>query len=143
MKQDLIEELKKIVKSKGLKYTKQREIVLDVIASSNRHLDTDEIHRLISDNHPDEKIGIATVYRSLSFLEEVGLVSSISIGIEPKKYELSMKEHHDHLICQNCGKIVEFCDEGIEKSQEKIAKKMGFKLTSHSMYLYGICQDCR
>lgn len=138
-----IDELKKIVKQKGLKYTEQREIVLKILMHAQEHLTAEEIYNLIKMKEPDSNIGIATVYRALSFLEEVDLIASIAFGSEGKKYESNAKAHHDHLICTSCGKIVEFVDEEIEKRQEKIAKENNFKVTSHSMQLYGVCAKCQ
>ncbi|RXK11915.1 transcriptional repressor [Halarcobacter mediterraneus] len=140
---EVIDELKKIVKQKGLKYTEQREVVLNVLLHAEDHLTAEEIYNLIKSENPDSNIGIATVYRALSFLEEVNLIASINFGVDGKKYESNKKEHHDHLICTSCGKIIEFVDNEIEKRQEKIAKKNKFKITSHSMQLYGICPDCQ
>ena len=97
----------------------------------------------IKKEHADSNIGIATVYRALSFLEEVDLITSITFGTDGKKYESNSKSHHDHLICTTCGKIVEFMDDDIEKRQDKIAKKNNFKISSHSMQLYGICENCQ
>jgi Fur family ferric uptake transcriptional regulator len=139
----VIDELKKIVKQKGLKYTEQREVVLKILMHAQEHLTAEEIYNLIKIKEPDSNIGIATVYRALSFLEEVDLIASIAFGSEGKKYESNAKAHHDHLICTSCGKIVEFVDEEIEKRQEKIAKQNNFKVTSHSMQLYGVCSDCQ
>jgi len=139
---DTIEELKKIVKQKGLKYTEQREIVLKILLSATDHLSAEEVYNSIKEEYPESNIGIATVYRALGFLEEVSLITSLTFGNDSKKYESNNKAHHDHLICTSCGKIVEFMDEEIEKRQEKIAKKNKFVITSHSMQLYGICQDC-
>lgn len=139
----IIEELKKIVKQKGLKYTEQREIVLKILMHAQEHLTAEEIYNLIKIKEPDSNIGIATVYRALSFLEEVDLIASITFGSEGKKYESNAKAHHDHLICTSCGKIVEFVDEEIEKRQDKIAKQNNFKVSSHSMQLYGICSSCQ
>ncbi len=141
--EQVIDELKKIVKQKGLKYTEQREVVLKILMHAEEHLTAEEIYNLIKIKEPDSNIGIATVYRALSFLEEVDLIASIAFGTEGKKYESNAKEHHDHLICTSCGKIVEFVDEEIEKRQEKIAKQNNFKVTSHSMQLYGICSSCQ
>lgn len=140
--EEVIDELKKIVKQKGLKYTEQREIVLNVLLHADGHLSAEEVYNLIKEKRPSSNIGIATVYRALGFLEEVNLITSITFGADGKKYESNTKEHHDHLICTNCGKIVEFLDEEIEKRQDKIAKKNKFKVTSHSMQLYGICSSC-
>ena len=141
--EDVIDELKKIVKQKGLKYTEQREIVLNILLHANEHLTAEEIYNLIKSENPNSNIGIATVYRALGFLEEVDLITSITFGTDGKKYESNTKEHHDHLICTSCGKIVEFMDDEIEKRQDRIAKKNKFKITSHSMQLYGLCKSCQ
>lgn len=141
--EDIKEELKKIVKQKGLKYTEQREIVLEVLLNAKGHLTAEEIYNEVKNANPDSNIGIATVYRSLSFLEEVHLITSITFGTDGKKYESNTKNHHDHLICVSCGKIVEFMDEEIEKRQTKIAKEKGFVITNHVMQLLGKCSDCQ
>ena len=141
--EEIIEELKKILKQKGLKYTDQREIVLSVLLNAEDHLTAEEVYNEIKKEHTDSNIGIATVYRALSFLEEVDLITSIAFGTDGKKYESNAKSHHDHLICTNCGKIIEFMDDEIEKRQDKIAKKNKFKITSHSMQLYGTCETCQ
>ena len=141
--EEIIDELKKIVKLKGLKYTEQREIVLSVLLDAQDHLTAEEVYNEIKKEHTDSNIGIATVYRALSFLEEVDLITSIAFGTDGKKYESNAKSHHDHLICTNCGKIIEFIDDEIEKRQDKIAKKNKFKITSHSMQLYGTCETCQ
>jgi Fur family ferric uptake transcriptional regulator len=140
---ELIKKLKEVIKSKGLKYTKQRELIFETILNSEKHLNAEELYGIISKKYPEEKIGIATVYRTLAFLEEANLVSSISLNNDGKKFESNTKAHHDHLICTECNKIIEFVDEDIENKQEEIAKKYGFKLNNHTMYLYGICPDCQ
>ncbi len=139
---EVINKLKKIIKDKGLKYTKQREVIFETIINSDEHLNADDLNTIISKEHPDLKIGIATIYRALSFLEEVNLISSIALNDDGKKFEANLKEHHDHIICVKCSKIIEFVSDDIEKAQEKIAKENGFKLLDHTMYLYGICDDC-
>lgn len=141
--EEVIDELKKIVKQKGLKYTEQREVVLNVLLHADDHLTAEEVYNLIKTKNSSSNIGIATVYRALSFLEEVNLITSINFGVDGKKYESNKKEHHDHLICTSCGKIIEFLDDEIEKRQERIAKKNKFKITSHSMQLYGTCSTCQ
>ena len=141
--EEVIDELKKIVKQKGLKYTEQREIVLNILIHAEDHLTAEEVYNEIKSENGASNIGIATVYRALSFLEEVDLITSINFGTDGKKYESNAKSHHDHLICTECGKIIEFLDEEIEKRQDRIAKKNKFKITSHSMQLYGVCSDCQ
>ena len=141
--EEIIDELKKIVKQKGLKYTEQREIVLSILLLAKEHLTAEEVYNEIKKKYANSNIGIATVYRALSFLEEVDLITSITFGTDGKKYESNSKSHHDHLICTNCGKIIEFMDDEIEKRQDKIAKKNKFKIVSHSMQLYGTCEACQ
>lgn len=141
--EEIIDELRKIVKQKGLKYTEQREIVLSILLHAKEHLTAEEIYNQIKKDYPSSNVGIATVYRALSFLEEVDLITSITFGTEGKKYESNSKSHHDHLICTQCARIIEFVDEEIEKRQERIAKNNKFKITSHTMQLYGICENCQ
>jgi len=142
-KENIINDLKAIIKQKGMKYTEQRAIILQILVNLDDHLNAEEIHSIIQKEYPEQNIGIATIYRTLNFLEEVNLISSISFGSDGKKYEGNQKEHHDHLICTSCGKIVEFLDDDIEKKQEDIASKNGFTITDHSMQIYGLCKDCQ
>jgi len=138
-----LELLKEMVKQKGLKFTKQRELIYSILLNSTEHLSAEEIFNLIKKEYPTNSIGLATIYRNLSFLEENNLIKAIKIKDGVKKYEINKNEHHDHLICIKCGKIIEFFNEKIEKEQEKIAKEFGFSLTGHCMYLYGICKECK
>jgi len=139
-----LEDLKIVLKDKGMKYTEQRAIILQILINLDEHLNAEEVHAIVKKKYPKLNIGIATIYRTLNFLEEVELISSISFGKDGKKYESSnTKQHHDHLICTSCGKIVEFLDNEIEKRQEDIALKNGFKITDHTMQIYGICDVCQ
>ena len=139
----LLERFKQILKKNSLKFTLQREVILKTLYDSDEHLTPEALHRLIQSKYPDLKIGIATVYRTLSLLEDSDIVTSLSFGTQGKKYELGAKEHHDHMICTECGDITEFVDEEIEKRQEKIAKEFGFAMKDHSMQIYGICKKCQ
>jgi len=140
---EIIEKLKQVIKQKGLKYTKQREVIFETILNCKKHLSAEDLYNIILERYPDEKIGIATVYRALVFLEESNLIASISLDKNTKKFETNFKEHHDHLICVKCNQIVEFMNDKIEKEQSKIAKEKGFKLLNHTMYLYGVCEKCQ
>jgi len=140
---ELLDSFRNILKQNGLKFTIQREVILETLYNSHEHLTPESLHRLIQAKHPDLKIGIATIYRTLSLLEDAEIVTSLSFGVQGKKYELGAKEHHDHMICIKCGNITEFVDEEIEKKQEKIAKAFNFKMTDHSMQIYGICEKCQ
>ncbi|SMC09854.1 Fur family transcriptional regulator [Nitratiruptor tergarcus] len=136
-----LDELKTIVKKRGLKYSTQREQILKVLFNAKNHLTPEEIYQEVKKENTS--IGLATVYRTLSFLESEDIVSSISFGSEGKKYELNRGEHHDHMICIKCGKIIEFFNEELERLQEEIAKKENFKLITHQMNMYGICEECQ
>lgn len=139
----LLEKFKELLKNNALKFTKQRELILKFLYQNKGHYTPEDIYMLLKKEYPDVNIGIATVYRTLTLLEESHIVSSISFGIQGKKYELGLKKHHDHLICTKCGKIIEFYDEIIEERQEEIAKKFNFKMTGHTMKIEGICQACQ
>ena len=140
---EILEDFKKLLKSSNLKYTKQRELILQIIYDNHGHFTPEDIYNLIKMSYPKVKIGIATVYRTLTLLEEAEIVSSISFGSQGKKYEFGLKAHHDHLVCTECGGIEEFFDEIIEKQQEEIAKKFNFKMTNHIMKITGICSTCQ
>ncbi len=140
---DVLENFKKLLRQNNLKYTTQRELILNIIYNNSGHFTPEDIYNLIKENHPDIKLGIATIYRTLTLLEDANIVSSISFGTQGKKYEFGLKEHHDHLVCLECGGIEEFFDDTIEKQQEIIAKKFNFKMTNHVMKITGICEDCQ
>ena len=140
---DLLSNFKTLLKKNTLKFTIQREVILETLYNSDEHLTPEGLHHLIQDKFPDLKTGIATVYRTLSLLEDSNMVTSLSFGAQGKKYELGAKEHHDHLICTECGSITEFVDESIEKRQHAIAEELGFKMEDHSMQIYGLCKNCQ
>ncbi len=139
----LLNDFKALLKSNGLKFTIQREVILETMYESDEHLTPEALYQLIQQKHPDLKTGIATIYRTLSLLEDSEMVTSLSFGVQGKKYELGAKDHHDHMICTECGSIAEFVDEAIEERQHKIANELGFEMTDHSMQIYGICKTCQ
>ena len=141
--EELLQKFKTLLKENGLKFTAQREAILKTLYENPNHFTPENLYLLVKENYPKLSTGITTVYRTLNLLEENGLVTSISLGIQGKKFEIANKPHHDHLICTECGKIVEFENEKIEKQQEQIAKSHGFKLTDHILQLYGICSECQ
>lgn len=140
---ELLEEFKALLKKNGEKFTIQREVILETLYNSNEHLTPEALHQLIQKKHPELKTGIATIYRTLSRLEDSDIVTSLSFGAQGKKYELGAKDHHDHMICTQCGDITEFVDDAIEERQQKIAETFGFKMLEHSMQIYGICKNCQ
>ncbi|WP_201353585.1 Fur family transcriptional regulator [Hydrogenimonas urashimensis] len=139
----LLAQFKQLLRSSRLKFTKQREVILYTLYTHSGHFTPEELYHLIKKETPELNTGIATVYRTLSLLESAGIVTSISFGTQGKKYELGVKAHHDHIICTNCGKILEFFDEAIERKQERIAKEAGFIMKDHSLKIFGICPECQ
>jgi len=139
----LLTRFKELLKKNAYKYTIQREVILETLYKSDEHLTPEALHHLIKEKFPELKTGIATVYRTLSLLEDSDMVTSLSFGSQGKKYELGAKEHHDHMICTQCGDITEFVDAAIEERQHHIADELGFKMQDHSMQIYGICKNCQ
>lgn len=140
---DYIEKFRTLIKSLGLNNSAQREYVLQILFECSSHLSAEQIQMKVRDIH-NVSIGIATVYRIVSLLEDLKIISSISIvGSDSKVYELNLVLHHDHIICIDCKKIVEFENNKIEKLQESVAKDNNFILQTHNMILYGICQECQ
>ncbi|MBT8343732.1 MAG: transcriptional repressor [Sulfurovum sp.] len=139
----LLEKFQTLLKENSLKFTKQRELVLKFLYENDGHFTPEDIYTLLKEQYPEVNIGIATVYRTLTLLETSQIASSISFGVQGKKYELGLKKHHDHLICSNCGDIIEFYDEIIESRQEEIAKRFNFQMTAHTMKIIGLCENCQ
>jgi len=122
-------------KKKGLKLTDQRRLIAQVMSEAKDHPDVDELHKRITKR--DAKVSIATVYRTVKLFEEAGVVSKHDFKGVKSRYEQLPEEHHDHLIDINTGEIIEFVDQDIERLQEKISKKLGYKLVDHRLELYG------
>ena len=122
--------------TKGVKLTDQRKIIARVMTDSNDHPDVDELYNRVS--KIDLKISIATVYRTVKLFEESGIVTKHDFRGGKARYEQLMESHHDHLIDIKTGEIIEFVDEEIEKLQEKIADKYGYRLVDHKLELYGV-----
>jgi len=121
--------------NKGVRLTDQRKLIATVMSASEDHPDVDELHKRV--NKIDSKISIATVYRTVKLFEESGIVAKHDFKGNKARYEQSSKEHHDHLIDINTGEITEFVNKDIEKLQEQVAEKLGYKLVDHRLELYG------
>ncbi len=121
---------------KGVKLTDQRKIIAKVMSESQDHPDVDELYNRVS--KIDSKISIATVYRTVKLFEEAGILAKHDFKGGKARYEELNESHHDHLIDIKTGEILEFVDEEIEKLQEKVAEKYGYKLVDHKLELYGI-----
>jgi Fur family transcriptional regulator, ferric uptake regulator len=119
--------------------TAQRQAILEVISSSDSHWEAESLARELADR--GQSIGIATVYRGLAALEDLGLIASIQFGGK-KRYERTDKGHHDHLVCTHCGSIEEFIHPQIERLQQAAAEQKGFLMTGHQLVIYGLCPAC-
>jgi Fur family ferric uptake transcriptional regulator len=130
------------LKKKGLKSTRERTALLDEIFSAHRHFDADDL--VLRMREKGKKISRATVYRTLELLTDCGLVGRVRLNEEKYRYERLQKgEHHDHLICTSCGRVIEFVEPRIEKMQDVVCEKYGFLATSHSHQIRGICSACQ
>ena len=126
------------LKSIGLKATLPRLKILDLFEQSNkRHMTAEEVYRLLSDEGQD--IGLATVYRVLTQFEQAGLLIRHHFDSDKAVFELDQGDHHDHLVCLQCGKVEEFFDAEIEKRQARVAKERGFAIRDHSLQIYADC----
>ncbi len=130
------------IASHSLKFTPQRRLIADVFLRQEGHLSTEELYDEV--RKTDSTVGQTTVYRTLKLFCDSGLAKEVHFGDGLARYEKTFgSTHHDHLICIACGKKLEVMDEKIEKLQEELAGRNGFLLTSHHMYLYGVCASCR
>ena len=122
--------------AKGVKLTEQRKTIAKIMSDSQDHPDVDELYRRAS--KIDSKISIATVYRTVKLFEEAGIVAKHDFKGGKARYEELNEGHHDHLIGIKTGEIIEFVDDEIDKLQQKVAEKYGYKLVDHKLELYGI-----
>ncbi|WP_170396076.1 MULTISPECIES: Fur family transcriptional regulator [Ruegeria] len=122
--------------SKGLRMTGQRRTIAQVLQQSEDHPDVEELYARAS--KVDSGISIATVYRTVKLFEEAGILDRLEFGDGRARYEDAERDHHDHLIDMQSGKVIEFVDPEIEVLQEKIAAKLGYKLKGHRLELYGV-----
>ena len=122
--------------AKGVKLTDQRKIIAKVMSESVDHPSVDELYSRVS--KIDQKISIATVYRTVKLFEESGIVAKHDFKGDKARYEELSESHHDHLIDIKSGQIIEFVDDEIEKLQKKVAEKYGYELVDHKLELYGV-----
>ncbi|PSJ48239.1 ferric iron uptake transcriptional regulator [Zobellella endophytica] len=128
------------LKKAGLKVTLPRVKILELLQQpETQHVSAEDLYKLLIDQ--GEEIGLATVYRVLNQFDDAGIVTRHHFEGGKSVFELATQEHHDHLVCLDCGKVIEFHDEIIEQRQRDIASQYNIKLTNHSLYLYGHCTN--
>jgi Fur family ferric uptake transcriptional regulator len=142
MNKKAVEQLSAYLAGQGLRSTIQRDQILQVFIAAGQHLSAEELYLRVKKSRPG--IGYATVYRTLKLLAEAGLAEERHFEDGFTRYEYkSSGGHHDHLICTQCGLIVEFENERIEALQQDVAKKNHFKVQNHKLELYGLCETCQ
>lgn len=127
----------------GLKATRQRDAILDVFLESQDHLTAEQVYNLVRQSFP--RIGYATVYRTLKLLADCGLAYARNFGDGATRFEPIHQEgeHHDHMICVTCKKIIEFENDALEELQEAVATEHRFRILWHKMEFYGLCRECQ
>jgi Fur family ferric uptake transcriptional regulator len=136
------EVFQKHIQKRGLKRTSQRDLILEVFLRTEGHVTGEDLYRLVREQ--DASVGQTTVYRTLRLLTDSGLAREVRFGDGRAHYERNYKhEHHDHMICSECGKVIEFYSPELEAIQDAMAAKHRFELTSHLLRMIGICAECR
>lgn len=139
------QELRELLKKSGYKFTGQRSAVLDVLLKySGSHLSIEDIFNYVRETNPD--IGIATIYRTLTLLEKIGIVIKLDLDDGFSRYELSRQDEdhrHHHLICSRCGSVSEVEEDLLDSLEEQILLKNDFLVTDHRVKFYGLCKKCR
>jgi Fur family transcriptional regulator, ferric uptake regulator len=134
--------LNRFMAERGLKPTRQRTLIIDTFFNNPGHLSVEELWNKVRATDP--RVSVATVYRTMKLLAESGVADAHAFGDGQTRYEAAVgREHHDHLICTRCGDIIEFENDRIEAMQDAVARKHGFRVTSHKMELYGVCKSCQ
>jgi Fur family ferric uptake transcriptional regulator len=132
--------LARYLEAHSLKRTRQRDVILDVFLAAKGHVSSEDLYQTIRKKNP--RIGYTTVYRTMKLFVEAGLAEERHFDDGVARYEVE-QDHHDHLVCTKCGRIVEFESDLIEKTQTEIAAKYGFRILRHRHELYGHCSNCR
>lgn len=130
------------IQKAGLRRTAQRDLIMDMFLRTEEHLTSEDLYRLVQNEDPS--VGHTTVYRTLKLLIEAGLAREVRFGDNKTYYEHHYNhEHHDHMICTECGRVIEFFSPEIEAKQDEMAVRFGFKPTHHSLRLWGVCAECQ
>lgn len=131
------------LKKVGLKATLPRLKILEILESAGtaRHMSAEDVYKALLEHGED--VGLATVYRVLTQFEQAGILTRHHFEGGQSVFEMDEGKHHDHILCTKCGRVDEFVDSTIEERQKAIADKFGYTMTDHSLYIYGICKECR
>ena len=130
------------IQKAGLRRTGQRDLILDIFLRTEEHLTSEDLYWLVQKEDPT--VGNTTVYRTLKLLTEAGLAREVRFGDNNTYYEHHYNhQHHDHMLCTECGEVIEFFSQDIESLQDQMAERFGFRPTHHSLRMWGICSQCQ
>ena len=130
------------IQKEGLRRTAQRDLILEIFLRTEEHLTSEDLYWLVQKQDP--AVGHTTVYRTLKLLTDAGLAREVRFGDNKTYYEHHFNhEHHDHMICTECGRVIEFVSPQIETLQDQMADKFGFRLSHHSLRMWGTCAECQ
>ncbi len=129
------------LRRQGYKLTPQRQAVIQAITSTHDHLTPATIYRKVHQDHPN--IGLVTVYRTLEILAELELICELHAGGTCRSYTISAPEHHHHLICSNCGTVVDFTSHDLGELEQSLSEESGFRIDGHLLEFVGFCQACQ
>ncbi len=124
----------------GLRCTRQREAIVRMLLETTGHFSADDLHQELMEK--GKEVSRSTVYRTVSRLQDSGLISEVFHSEGRAHYEKA-DSHHDHLLCLQCGKVMEFCEEDIERLQRQVCERFGFQPYDHRLRITGLCQECR
>lgn len=138
---DSQEIFKNILKSKNFKITAPRQLIVDCFLKTSEHVSAEDLYEIAK--RKDPRIGYATVHRTLKLMTEAGIARVVDFGDGKKRFERAVGQaHHDHFVCEKCGKIIEFFDAKLEAEQEKICRRYCFTGKTHVMKIFGVCKKC-
>ena len=130
------------LQSRKLKVTPHRQLILETFLEHEGHRSVEDIYRVVRQSDP--RVGYTTVYRTMKILADCGLAREIDLADGITRYEhLYNHQHHDHMICMECGNSIEFYNEDIEAVQDAASVQLGFKVLDHKLQIYGVCRDCK
>jgi Fur family ferric uptake transcriptional regulator len=135
------QDLDAALQRRGMKRSAVRFAILDAFVTHSGHVSADELTARVREHFP--RVSPSTVYRTLNVLVSAGLATGRAFGDGHTRFEPASPEHHDHLVCTRCSRVVEFRDDEIERLQDGVAQRLGFEMSSHRLELYGACEECR
>ncbi|CAN5355238.1 transcriptional repressor [soil metagenome] len=130
------------IQKSGLRHTGQRDLILEMFLKTEEHLTSEDLYWIVQKK--DASVGHTTVYRTLKLLTEAGLAREVRFGDGKTYYEHHYNhDHHDHMICTECGLVIEFFSEKLEAAQDAMSEKYNFEPTHHSLRIWGLCEECQ